>query len=104
VAATLSAEEFLRRFVQHVLPKGFVKVRHYGLLANRFRDEWLDLCRRLLMVESVRNALPETPNADEEPAVPIRCPNCGGRRIVCRELPRAEELSKAAPMAFTDSS
>jgi len=36
---TLSAEEFLRRFLQHVLPKGFVKVRHYGLLANRQRGD-----------------------------------------------------------------
>jgi hypothetical protein len=103
-AMTLSAEEFLRRFVQHVLPKGFVKVRHYGLLANRFRDERLDLCRRLLLVESVRNALPEAPNPEEEPAVPIRCPNCGGRRIVCRELPPMEESGKAAPLAFADSS
>jgi hypothetical protein len=34
---TLSGVEFLRRFVQHVLPRGFVKVRHYGLLANRVR-------------------------------------------------------------------
>jgi hypothetical protein len=42
---TLSAEEFLRRCVQHVLPKGFVKVRHYGLLAPRGRDERLALCR-----------------------------------------------------------
>src|SRR5262249_22409327 len=44
---TLTAEEFLRRFVPHVLPKGFVKVRHYGLLAPRDRDERLAWCRRL---------------------------------------------------------
>jgi len=37
---TLSAEEFLRRFVQQVLPKGFVKIRHYGLLANRRPTSW----------------------------------------------------------------
>src|SRR5262249_7486716 len=46
---TLDAVEFLRRFVQHVLPKGFVKIRHYGLLANRQRAERLDQCRRLLL-------------------------------------------------------
>src|SRR5213082_1607555 len=45
---TLSAEEFLRRFVQHVLPRGFMKIRHYGLLANRGRTERLALCRALL--------------------------------------------------------
>ena len=45
---SLSAEEFVRRFVQHVLPKGFVRIRHYGLLANRQRQEELALCRELL--------------------------------------------------------
>ena len=46
-------EEFLRRFVQHVLPKGFVKIRHYGLLANAQREVRLTLCRRLLLVAAV---------------------------------------------------
>jgi hypothetical protein len=46
---TLSAEEFLRRFVQHILPKGFVKVRHYGVLANRHWDDKRRRRRRLLL-------------------------------------------------------
>jgi hypothetical protein len=45
----LTGEEFLRRFVQHVLPRGFVKIRHYGLLASRGRNERLAWCRRLLL-------------------------------------------------------
>jgi hypothetical protein len=45
---TLSAEEFTRRFLLHVLPRGFVRIRHYGFLANRFRREKLALCKRLL--------------------------------------------------------
>ena len=45
---TLTATEFLRRFLMHVLPKGFVRIRHYGLLANRHRSEKLELCRKLL--------------------------------------------------------
>jgi Putative transposase/Transposase zinc-binding domain len=45
---TLAVDEFLRRWVQHVLPRGFVAARHYGLLANRGRDEKLARCRRLL--------------------------------------------------------
>ncbi len=45
---TLPAEEFLRRVLQHVLPQGFVKVRHYGLLANRRREQRLHRCHRLL--------------------------------------------------------
>jgi hypothetical protein len=50
---TVSAEEFLRRFLQHVLPKGFVKVRHYGLLANGARERKLALCRWLLALAAL---------------------------------------------------
>src|SRR5262249_35181134 len=52
-AMTLSTEEFLRRFVQHVLPRGFVKIRHYGLLANAQRQARLAECRRLLLAAAV---------------------------------------------------
>ena len=45
---TLDAVEFLRRFLMHVLPTGFVKIRYYGFLANCHRAEKLDLCRHLL--------------------------------------------------------
>ena len=45
---TLAADEFLRRFFLHVLPKGFVRIRHFGFLANRFRTARLQLCRHLL--------------------------------------------------------
>jgi Putative transposase len=45
---TLNAAEFIRRFLLHVLPHGFMRVRHYGLLANRQRNEKLALCRKLL--------------------------------------------------------
>jgi hypothetical protein len=44
---TLSGVEFIRRFLMHVLPKGFVKIRHYGILANRNRNTKLELCKRL---------------------------------------------------------
>jgi Putative transposase/Transposase zinc-binding domain len=82
---TLDASEFLRRFVQHVLPKGFVKVRHYGLLANRRRAQRLAVCRRLLFVAT---AVP-SPVGDAghvKPAEPPRCPHCGGVRFVRHEL------------------
>ena len=93
----LSAEEFLRRFVQHVLPKGFVKIRHYGLLANRHREDKLRLCRRLLLPWNVAagGALDEPPAAREaavEPAALPHCPRCGGRRFVRRELPKEGEV------------
>src|SRR5947209_8764968 len=46
---TLGATEFLRRFFLHVLPKSFVRIRHFGLLANRFRASHLALCRQLML-------------------------------------------------------
>ena len=45
---TVSAAEFIRRFLLHVLPSGFMRIRHYGYLANRHRREKLEACRRLL--------------------------------------------------------
>jgi len=84
----LSAVEFLRRFLQHVLPRGFVKVRHYGLLANRRRDELLARSRWLLGVARAEQAATATtlPAASAEPR---RCPTCGvGRLRVIGELPR----------------
>jgi hypothetical protein len=86
---TLSAEEFLRRFTQHVLPKGFVKIRHYGLLANKQREINLTLCRFQLHADGVAGAftssVPEKAIVTEA-SLP-RCPNCGGTRIVMRALP-----------------
>jgi hypothetical protein len=85
-AMTLDADEFLRRFVQHVLPKGFVKVRHYGLLANAQREARLRVCRRLLLVANVAPVVPASPAAPVEPAQPRSCPACGGSRLVYRAL------------------
>jgi len=80
---TLSAEEFLRRFVRHVLPKGFMKIRHYGLLASRQREARLRLARRLLLVITV---LPGAASAAIEPAELPRCPQCGSVRQLRVEL------------------
>ncbi len=83
---TLSAEEFLRRFVQHVLPKGFMKIRHYGLLASRHREARLRQARKLLLPKL---ALPGSPATGIEPAEPARCPACGSvRRARVELLPR----------------
>jgi hypothetical protein len=83
---TLSGEEFTRRFVQHVLPRGFVRVRHYGLLANRGREEKLAVCHRLLRVEALTVAVGLLAKAS-----PRGCVVCGeGWMEVVRLLPRAE--------------
>jgi hypothetical protein len=86
---TLDAGEFLRRFVQHVLPRGFVKIRHYGLLANGQRADRLTVCRRLLLVATVAAAAPSADTVRIQPAQPRCCPVCGGTRLVYRELARA---------------
>lgn len=89
---TLSAAEFLGRFVQHVLPKGFVKIRHYGLLANRQRADKLKLSRRLLLPVTVAAA-----NAASkiEPAPVQHCPQCGGCRFLRIELAKETEVASA---------
>jgi hypothetical protein len=84
---TLKAVEFIRRFLLHILPSGFVRIRHYGLLANRVCRERLALCRARLGVEA-----PPVPVASEpitEPketteGVPSAnvCPSCGAGRMV----------------------
>ena len=84
---TLPGVEFARRFVQHVLPRGFVRVRHYGLLANRGREEKLALCHRLLLVATVVVEV----TATREAAAWRCCGACGeGLMVLVRLLPRAE--------------
>lgn len=71
---TLDADEFIRRFLLHVLPERFVKIRHFGLLANRCRKQSLALCRRYLAASSP----PRPPHPSHyAPA----CPACGGRML-----------------------
>jgi hypothetical protein len=77
---TLSAVEFVRRWVQHVLPRRFVKIRHYGLLANRHREAKLAVCRRLLLGAGC-GVVSWAP----EPARVERCPVCGCDRWVVVE-------------------
>jgi hypothetical protein len=97
---TLSAEEFLRRFVQHVLPKGFMKIRHYGLLSSRHREARLHLARRLLLPKV---ALSGRASEEIKPAEPWRCPQCGGVRrsrgeILARvDTPRSLAAPRSPP-------
>ncbi len=71
---TLDALEFLRCFVTHVLPSGFVKARYYGLLANRFRDERLSKCRQLLLPAQIMDRVNDATADNAEPqSLPERC-------------------------------
>jgi hypothetical protein len=78
------------------LPKGFLKIRHYGLLANRERQEKLQRSRRLLLVVNLAAALAWaalTPPPDAtriEPAQAPHCPQCGGHHFLRIALPKEE--------------
>ena len=88
---TLDALEFLRRFVTHVLPHGFTKIRHYGLLANRFRAERLKTSRQLLLAQAVQATLPAQGEGEAlgiDPPREMCCAKCGSRRLECKALPR----------------
>ena len=90
---TLDAFEFIRRFLLHVLPDGFVKIRHFGFLSNRHRNECLEACRMLLGVKKPEPASSET---WQESLVRItgidvtRCPLCQGPM-------RRKELGRGPP-------
>jgi Putative transposase len=86
---TLACEEFLRRFLEHVLPRGFPRIRYFGFLANRRRAHMLPLCR----------ALPNQPLPAKTPSIakPMlrKCPRCHG-------LMHLVELLSAARLFFTE--
>jgi len=90
---TLPTHEFIRRFLIHVLPKGFHRIRHYGLFANGNRVANLAQARALLALPS-RSEQPETPvaaNADEPRILPGSCPCCGGRMIIIETFARGSQ-------------
>ena len=83
---TVSADEFIRRFLLHTLPDGFHRIRHYGFLANGHRAEKLALCRKLIDTSSVTTALP--PVHGTASTLPGHCcPCCGGPMIFLATLP-----------------
>jgi hypothetical protein len=89
---TLDAVEFIRRFLLHILPAGFVRIRQYGFLANRARKEKLALCRTLL------NAPPVSPIAadtrDRKPEKK-RCPVCETGHMILIHVFRTERLDSS---------
>ncbi len=109
---TLDAHEFIRRFVLHVVPDGFHRIRHYGLFANGHRAENIAKARALLGVTSsvvgdAVSANEAAPPTSAEAPEPKRCTACGGRMILveifergstprtwrCREAPQPADTS-----------
>lgn len=93
---TLPVDEFLRRFLLHVLPRGFVRIRNFGLLANRRRASLLPLCFKLLRRSTV-NAPPAVPASPTQSGSCWRCPICGGPMHMFERISAAELLLRAPP-------
>jgi hypothetical protein len=101
---TLDASEFMRRFLQHVLPKGFHRIRHYGLFANAARNDNLKLARRLLNVKAVEtkiSAEAAATDGTEDQSCAFTCRHCGQPLTVIEVLspqhaPRAPPQRQAA--------
>jgi hypothetical protein len=97
---TVSAHEFLRRFLLHVLPGGLVRIRHFGLFANRRRSAALERCRALLGMAA--RADPPEPSS-------VRCPACSGIMLVVERLTPGQlyfraSLTPSEPRRYADDS
>lgn len=94
---SLAVEEFLRRFFLHVLPRGFVRIRHFGLFAHRRRAALLPICRQLLAATSD----PAPSGASETKCDTVRplwlCPQCGGPMVLLERLSLVEARLRSPP-------
>ncbi len=95
---TLPTNEFIRRFLMHVLPKGLHRIRHYGLFANGSRVANIAHTRALLAVPSTP---PETDASDQPPTLAKPCPCCGGRMIIIETFARGHQPKHRPTQAAT---
>ncbi len=104
---TLATDEFIRRFLIHVLPHGFHRIRHYGLFASASRADNIARVRQLLAVHSpqTQSDHAQITKPDEPPTLPQLCPCCGGRMIVIETFQRgATPRYQATPVIKLDTS
>ena len=94
---TLALDEFLRRFLLHLLPKGFVRIRNFGFLANRRRATLLPLCFRLLGATQEPRAEQDLSSTTDSHHL-WRCPQCGGPMVVIERLTAAEIQLRSPPL------
>jgi hypothetical protein len=93
---TLAVDEFLRRFLLHLLPPGFVRIRNFGFLANRNRAALLPLCFQLLGGAEKITASAESPSEDQPHSL-WNCPVCGATMRVVERLSAAELRLRSPP-------
>lgn len=98
-AMHLSAQEFMRRFLMHVLPDGFHRIRHYGLFANGHRAEKIELCRKLLEVPAPDSHDGNENGAEAEADEAPPCPCCGGRMRVVETFERGA-MPRSSPIVM----
>jgi hypothetical protein len=99
---TLNAEEFLRRFLLHTLPRGFIRIRFFGFLAGRRRATSLPLCRQLL--EADPRSIPPPPSMPARPPALWVCPHCGAPMTVIERLTALQirdEMQSKRPLVDT---
>jgi hypothetical protein len=96
---TLPVDEFLRRFLLHLLPRGFMRIRNFGFLANRRRASLLPLCFQLLASSAILAAhtAPLTPDQPRS-STSWNCPICGGTMHVIERLSAAQLLLRSPPL------
>jgi hypothetical protein len=101
---TVTTDEFLRRFLLHVLPRGFVRIRHFGFLSARRRRESIAVSRRVLAAAPPRPRSP-TLTTTPPPAITWPCPCCGGAMIIMEKL-TAKQIQLRSPewKSLVDSS
>ena len=96
---TLVVDEFLRRFLLHILPRGFVRIRNFGFLAHRKRATLLPLCFQLLGSAQPPQVQPHASSTEDSPPL-WRCPKCDGLMKVIERLTAAEiQLRSPPPLA-----
>jgi len=93
---TLTADEFIRRFLIHVLPSGFHRIRHYGLIANANRQDNLICARKLLWVKAAELPLHEETtdkhqSEEQKQDASYVCPDCGAPMIIIETFPRNQQ-------------
>ena len=96
---TLDAAEFIPRFLMHVLPTGFHRIRHYGLFASAVRAQNVERARELLAMPkgTPEHSGAKADNDAESPAAADRCPCCGGRMIIIETFDGVRPVRSPSP-------